>query len=127
MNILRIILIAIVAIVSAAAGLAKIMQAPQELEFLQGFGLGVSQIVIFGAIQLAGALLLVWPRARALGAVIAMAGFALSSYLIFKSGNVQFGLLSLLPIVLAFIVLWQARIVKDGLKNKPDADIAPTD
>ncbi|MCV6622195.1 MAG: hypothetical protein OIF51_10650 [Cellvibrionaceae bacterium] len=116
MNILRIILIAIVAIVSAAAGLAKIMRAPQELEFLQGFGLSVSQIVTFGAIQLAGALLLVWPRARALGAVFAIAGFALSSFFIFKSGNVQFGLFSMLPIMLAFIVLWQAKANFSKLK-----------
>ncbi|WP_299775543.1 hypothetical protein [uncultured Pseudoteredinibacter sp.] len=98
------------------------MQAPQELEFLQGFGLSVSQIAIFGAIQLAGALLLVWPRARALGAVVTIFGFALSSFFIFKSGNVQFGLFSLLPIVLAFIVFWQARTVTAGLQNKPAAD-----
>jgi len=112
---------------SAAAGLAKIMQAPQELEFLLGFGLSVFQIVIFGAIQLAGALLLVWPRVRVLGVTVSIAGFALSSFFIFKSGNVQFGLFSLLPIMLAFIVLWQARTVTFSLQNKPEVDQSAAD
>jgi len=41
LKILNILIISVVALLSIAAGLAKVMQAEQEMQFLQSFGLSI--------------------------------------------------------------------------------------
>ena len=48
MKIVSVLIIAIVALLSIAAGLAKVMQAPQEMEFLQSVGLSTVLIFVGG-------------------------------------------------------------------------------
>ena len=114
MKIVNILIIAIVALLSIAAGLAKVMQTPQEMEFLQGVGLSSFLIVVFGIVQVSGGVLLVPRKTRMPGAVLAAFAFALSSILIFIGGNLAFGLFSLLPVVLVCVIIYQmARVTPD--------------
>lgn len=114
MKIVSYLIITIVALLSIAAGLAKVMQTPQEMEFLQGAGLNPGLIVVFGVVQILGGLLLVPPKTRMVGAVIAAAAFVVSAVLIFMSGNLVFGLISLLPIALAGITIYQSARTTPG-------------
>ncbi|MBT8050224.1 MAG: hypothetical protein KJN61_07435 [Gammaproteobacteria bacterium] len=107
MKIVSYLIITILALLSIAAGLAKIMQTPQEMEFLQGAGLSPGLIVLFGLVQILGGLLLVPGKTRIVGAVMAASAFAISAALIFMSGNLSFGLISILPVALAGIVIYQ--------------------
>ena len=59
MKVVNFLIIAVVALLSIAAGAAKVMQAPQEMEFLQSVGLSKSLIMVFGLVQIAVGLLLV--------------------------------------------------------------------
>lgn len=106
MKIVRFLVISIVALLSIAAGLAKVMQTTQEMEFLQGLGLTPGLIVVFGLVQISGGLLLVIPKTRMVGAVITASAFAVSTVLIFIGGNLAFGLFSLLPIALAGAIIY---------------------
>lgn len=54
MKILSFLILTIVVLLSIAAGLAKVMQTQQEMEFLQGFGLSPAPIVTFGLVQIIG-------------------------------------------------------------------------
>lgn len=108
MKIVRFLIISIVALLSIAAGLAKVMQTTQEMEFLQGVGLTPGLIVVFGLVQISGGLLLVIQKTRMVGAVIASSAFTVSTVLIFVEGNLTFGLFSILPIVLAGIIFYQS-------------------
>ena len=108
MNIISYLVITIVALLSIAAGLAKVLQTPQEMEFLQGAGLSTGLIIVFGIVQILGGLLLAPGKTRMVGAVIAAAAFAVSAALIFVSGNLVFGLVSLLPVALVGIVIYQS-------------------
>ena len=108
MNIVNILIIAIVALLSVAAGLAKVMQTQQEMEFLQGFGLSSALIVAFGLVQILGGVLLVPKRTRLPGAVLAASAFVVSTVLIFAGGNLTFGLVSMLPIALAGVIIYQS-------------------
>lgn len=114
MKIVSYLIITIVALLSIAAGLAKVMQTPQEMEFLQGAGLSTGLIIVFGIVQILGGLLLVPGKTRVVGAVIAASAFAVSAALIFMSGNLAFGLISLLPIALAGIVIYQSSGTAPG-------------
>ena len=111
MKIINILIIVIIALLSIAAGLAKVMQAPQEMEFLQSVGLSKIIIFIFGLVQIAGGILLAPKKTRMFGAVLAASAFVVSTVLIFIGGNLGFGMFSILPITLAGVVIYQtARI-----------------
>ncbi|MBL4619215.1 MAG: DoxX family protein [Marinicaulis sp.] len=88
-----------------SAGAAKIMQAPQELKFFQDAGLSANLLIIFGVLQVAGGILLVFARTRKPGAVLLAATLGASAIMIFMNGMIAFGLFSLLPILMAGIVI----------------------
>jgi len=108
MKIVNILIIAIVALLSVAAGLAKVMQTQQEVEFLQGFGLSTALIVAFGLIQILGGVLLVPRKTRLPGAVLVTSAFVVSTVLILIGGNLAFGLVSIIPIALASVIIYQS-------------------
>ena len=108
MKIIHILVVAVIAILSVAAGLAKVMQAPQEIEFLQGLGLSVFVIMLFGLIQIIGGVLMAPKKTRMPGAVLVTLGCVVSSVLIFIGGNVTFGLISVIPAALAGVIGYKA-------------------
>ena len=114
MKIVNILLVVLIALLSIAAGLAKVMQSPQEAEFLQGFGLSTTLIIVFGLVQIAGGAGLALPKTRIVGGVLAALGFAVSTVLVFIGGNLAFGLFSLLPIVLVGVVIHQSVKAKES-------------
>ena len=124
MKVVNILIVAIVALLSIAAGLAKAMQTPQEMEFLQGFGLSSVLIVVFGLVQISGGILLVPGKTRIPGAVLVALAFVVSTVLIFVEGNLAFGLVSLFPVALACVIIYQsARARPESLsKGASEAD-----
>ena len=122
MKIVNILIIAIVALLSIAAGLAKVMQTQQEMEFLQGVGLSSFLIVVFGIIQVSGGVLLIPRKTRMAGAVLAAVALGLSSVFIFMGGNLAFGLFSLLPVVLVCVIIYQTANVTADTSLKTDTD-----
>ena len=118
MKIVNILIVAVIALLSIAAGLAKVMQSQQEMEFLQGVGLSSVLIVAFGLVQISGGVLLVPRKTRMLGAVLATSALVVSTVLIFIGGNLAFGLVSILPIALACVIIYQsARTTHNSLNT----------
>ena len=102
---LKIIVVVLLALLGAAAGVAKMLQTPQELAFFQQLGLGGMVVVGFGLVQLAGAVLLVPSRTRLAGALVSDLTFTLSAVMIFMSGAIGFGVVALVPVVLVSLVI----------------------
>ncbi|NNK52521.1 MAG: hypothetical protein HKO99_13075 [Xanthomonadales bacterium] len=127
MKIIHILIIVALALLSIAAGLAKVMQAPQEMEFLQSFGLSKILIIVFGLIQIAGGVLLAPKKTRMFGAILAASAFGVSTVLIFVRGNVAFGMFSILPIALAGVVIYQAARTTHNKSLNTDAGDAGAD
>ena len=123
MKIVNILIIAIIALLSIAAGLAKVMQTQQELEFLQGVGLSSALIVAFGLVQISGGVLLVLKKTRMLGAVLATSALVVSTVLIFLGGNLKFGLFSTIPIALACVIIYQSSRGALSKSSDPDAGV----
>jgi hypothetical protein len=110
-KILNIILVALITLLSIAAGVAKVLESPQEVEFLQGFGFTPLPIITFGLVQIVGGVLLAAPKTKKLGAIITILAFGVSTLLIFISGNSMFGLASMVPILLICVILWHSSKV----------------
>lgn len=96
----------VLALLSIAAGIPKILQLPQELDFLQAIGFTAIAVSVLGVVQLAGGLLLFFKRSRVPGAILAGLAFLISSIAIFFGGNTAFALISLLPLALLVFVIY---------------------
>lgn len=99
------VMIYVLAILSAAAGIPKILQMQQEVDFLSVIGLSGIAISILGVAQFVGGILLFLKRHQLPGAGLAALAFLVSSVAIFVGGNTIFGLVSLLPVLAAIIVI----------------------
>ena len=114
MKVLQLILVVIICLLSIAAGAAKVLQSPEEVQFLQGFGFNTTLIISYGLIQVAGGVLLAISKTRKLGALVTIVGFAISTILIGMAGNLGFAAISLLPILVISFIFWQAsRMTKE--------------
>ncbi|MGI9264850.1 MAG: hypothetical protein ACR2QU_07965, partial [Gammaproteobacteria bacterium] len=103
------VLVYALAILSAAAGVPKIQQMPQELDFLGRIGISHTGVLVLGVLQLSGGLLILWKKSRLTGAAIAGLMFLVSSIAIFAGGNMSFGLISLLPVAVSVVVIINLR------------------
>jgi hypothetical protein len=81
------------------------MLTPQEVEFLQSFGFNNIVIIIFGVTQIIGGALLTNKNTRLYGAFIAGLCLLVSSILIFIGGNIEFAIVSLLPVILTAVII----------------------
>lgn len=108
MKILNIVLVVLITLLSIAAGIAKVMEMPQEVQFLNQFGFNSTLVIAYGLVQILGGVLLAVPKTLKLGAIITVLAFSLSTILLFVSGDFIFGLVSLIPIVLTSIIFWQS-------------------
>lgn len=106
MKIFAYVLLVLLALLSLVAGVAKLMQTPAEIEFFASAGLDAVWLYPLGAVQVAGAIMAALPRTRSLGILAIALGFAISSLVIFMTGNATFGLVSLVTVALT-ILAWR--------------------
>ena len=97
----------LLALLGVAAGTSKMMQIPQEMEFFQGeMGFSSELIVVFGALQFLGGLMMVFNKTRLTGAILLGLTLFLSCIVVFMSGNIGFGMVSVIPVLMADIAAW---------------------
>ncbi len=110
MNLARKINLVLLVLLGAAAGFAKVTQAPPEIAFFQGVGLGALVVIAFGVLQLVGAVLLAFKKTRLIGAILLDVTFSLSVVIILMTGQIGFALVSVIPVLMAGWVIYDNRI-----------------
>lgn len=112
-KVFKYVLLGLLVLMSLAAGIAKVMQMPQEVAFFESAGLSLGPLIPFGILQLIGGGLSLIPKTRKLGLASMAVSFLASALMIFVSGNIVFGIVSLIPVALAgFLAFnkWGAEI-----------------
>ncbi len=104
---------------SLAAGLPKIGRSSNEVAVFSGAGLGETAVVTFGLLQLAAGVLLLIPGARLWGAALATFMFLGSAAMLLSTGQIPFGLVSLLPAAMASVVAWNSLPRRDEPPSSP--------
>jgi len=99
---------------------------PEEAAFFRGLGLNLFIMQIFGATQIIGGLLLGHPKTRFWGALLTTLMFCLSTIMIFLAGQIQFALVSLLPVVLSGVILWHVFSRPERTTPVSPAKVPPT-
>lgn len=100
-----IVCLVVLILLSVAASLPKLLRVAQEVAFFRSVGLPESVVLVFGLLQLAGGILLVFEPTRGWGAAVAGVLFLCSAIMVLLSGNLLFALVSLLPVLLAAFVM----------------------
>ncbi len=100
--------LAILVILSLAAGGAKVSSMPQEIQFFKDAGINATWLLPLGSVQIIGGLLVVYLRTRRVGSAVIALGFLLSTVVIFMTGNPAFGFFSLLPVLLCAFIFWRS-------------------
>lgn len=96
----------LVGLLSIAAGGAKVALVPDEVAFLQQFGLTNAATIGFGAVQIVGGLLLFVPNTRFVAALVSGLAFSVSAVLLVLAGKLAFAAISLLPVGLAGLIAY---------------------
>ena len=104
METLKTVNLVLLILLSITAGM--VMQMPEDMKFFQDAGFSDTLIIFFGAAHLTGGILLVFPEMRKLGAIIMVVTFCILTIIIFISGKIAFGFFSILPILIAGIVIF---------------------
>ena len=107
MNRLKTFVWILLALLGVAAGTAKIMQTPQEMAFFQGaMGFSAEAIMAFGLLQLIAGIMLVFDKTRLVGAGLLGMTLFLSTIVIFMADKIGFAVVSLVPVLMADLVIW---------------------
>lgn len=97
----------LLAFLGVAAGIAKMLQTPQEMAFFQEqMGFSAEAIMAFGLLQLIAGVMLIFKKTRMIGAALLGITLLLSSIVIFMAGEIVFGVVSLIPVLLTDLVVW---------------------
>lgn len=114
-KIFKIVNLVLLIILGISSGIAKIMRIPQEMEFFhEEMGFSVTIIVALGIAQVAAAILMLVPRSRTAGAVVLVATLIFSTVVIFMSGNNNFGLFSMIPILMCGVVIAEGNLLRSA-------------
>ena len=114
MRVFKFILLGVLVLMSLAAGIAKVMRAPQEVAFFDAVGISPNLLIPFGLLQIIGAVLTVIPKTRKLGLTLMAVFFFFSGFMIIKNGDIFFAFVSLIPVVGALYLAfsrWDAEIL----------------
>ena len=109
MKIVITIIAVLIGLLSIAAGGAKIALVPEEVKFLSQFGFTNALTIVYGVIQALAGILLLIPKTRFVGSLIAVFAFALSVVFLFMAGNLPFAGVSLIPVILAGMVAYFSK------------------
>ncbi len=114
----RTIILVLLTALAFAAGAAKIMKMPQELAFFQDtIGMNAMAVVVLGALQVLAAVLLIFARSRLAGALLLDITLVFSAVVVFLSGNIPFGLISLIPVVLTSLLIVDQLAARQRLQE----------
>ena len=108
------IILAVLVLLAVSSGITKILLMQQEIEFFGKYGFSNPILVVYGLVQLIGGLLLVFTRARFIGASIVAITFLISLVVILIEGNIPVGIVTVIATLLSGVIMKQSW---QGLPN----------
>ena len=116
MTLLNRLILAALVFLSGSSGFAKLLLVQQDVDFFGKYGINTSGVLFFGAAQLAGAVMLVFPKTRLSGVALVAITFLISVALLVLDGNVPFAVFTAIALLL---LLYLARASLDHRKKHP--------
>lgn len=95
----------LITLFALSSGVFKVLKGPPDLEVFAHLGMGPAAVQAFGALQVAGGLMLIFARTSKAGAVVVVLCNLLASVGLFAAGVQPFAVISLLFVAMAALEL----------------------
>jgi hypothetical protein len=102
------IILVVLTLLAISSGITKVMLMPRELEFFGPYGFSSTLLMIYGATQLIGGLLLPFSKTRFAGAAIVASTFLVSLVVLLMDGNMLLSLITVAMTLLLGVVMKQS-------------------
>ena len=110
-NLYRIVLILTI-LLSISTGVFKILQQEADIQLFRVLGFNAIMTSVLGIIQLAGGVLMIFPKYRKMGGLIMIPTFIIASIAVFMNQMWVFGIVSLFFIAMAYMVVKYEHLTK---------------
>jgi len=97
----------ILVLLAISSGVTKIMLMPQEVQFFGSVGFSNLILIIFGASQVIGGLMLALSKTRLIGAIIIVITFIISIVVLFMSENIVVAIVTCSTLLMLSVVIKQ--------------------
>ena len=108
MNIFSIVNLVILVFLAASSGITKILLMPQDVGFFGNYGFSNPILILFGASQLIGGILLIIKKTRFAGAVLVAITFAISAVVLIMAQKIGFTVFTVITLLMLGIVMKQS-------------------
>jgi len=93
------ILLTILVLLALVSGVSKILLLEREVTFFVSYGLGAPMLVLFGLVQVFGAVMMVLPGTRVLGAALVGLTFGVSALMLVHAGDLPMAFITVVAII----------------------------
>ena len=115
MKIILNVILAILVFLAVSSGATKIMLMEQDVRFFSNFGFTNPILIIFGATQLVGGILLILKKTRVIGASIVAITFLISVVLLVMAQNWLFTAVTFIALLmLGAVIKQQLKVESEG-------------
>lgn len=108
MKFISITILVILTLLAVSSGITKVMLMPQDVEFFGQYGFSDPILMIYGAVQLIGGVLLPFRKTRFVGAAIVAITFLISLVVLLMEGNLPVSVVTIVPTLLLGLVMKQS-------------------
>lgn len=103
------IVLVILILLAALSGFTKVALMEQDVEFFGRYGFSNSMLMVFGLVQIAGAVLMILRKTRFVGATIVAITFLISLVVLVLDGNVPVSIVTAVATLSLGVIMKQSR------------------
>ena len=119
MNILTTVNLVILVFLATSSGITKVILMPQDVEFYGNYGFTNPILILFGASQLIGGVMLIIKKTRFAGAVLVAITFAISTVVLIMAQKTGFTIVTVITLLMLGVVMKQS--IAEKRLNRPNA------
>ena len=108
MKIVHIVILSVLVFLAVSSGITKIMLMPQDVEFFGKYGFTNPLLIAFGILQFIGGVMMIFSKARFVGAAIVFVTFAISAGVLLMEGAMPFTIATLVAMVFLGLTMRQS-------------------
>jgi len=112
MKIAIVALLVILTFLALSSGMTKVVLVQQDVEFFGRYGFSNAMLIVFGAAQVLGGVMLPFRKTRFAGAAIVAGTFLVSLAILLMDGNIPVSIVTLIATLLLFLVMklsWRSK------------------
>jgi len=106
-------IVAILTFLAVSSGVTKVILMQQDVDFFGKYGFSNTILMLYGAVQLIGGILLPFRRTRFIGAAVVALTFIVSLVVLVLDGNIPVSIITIVATLLAGFVMMRSRAISE--------------